>query len=247
MQPIMTQIGLEIKSLRLYGLQIIISLWVMPASYMMVIILGRPANGAVLAYELTGFVAASLAGSLLSLLSARVSNFMQPYVMELYATVPATPLEIVAGQTLSYAALTLPQVLVAMILAAHLAGVGWHRSAPVGGSVLLAIAVLGAGGICLGLLIRNPFVAQGVLPLMTWVLVLVSPAYYGVHAIPQWIRLVFAANPVTGVVTLLRWSVGMPTSFSPVHEAVYLGVLLVAMAGFTVLRLSRLYMLERLF
>ena len=87
MKKIINAVGFEFKSLRVYKIQILISLIILPFSYLFLIILNLSSKGENVPYLISGFIVASLIGSFISLLSLRISNISTPEVLELYSTI----------------------------------------------------------------------------------------------------------------------------------------------------------------
>jgi ABC-2 type transport system permease protein len=236
---------MELKGLRLFKTHLFMMLVLLPASYMIVILLSRNATESELSYQLSGFAIATLIGSFVSLLANRVSNMMQAEVLELYAALPVSTLEIVAAQVATYLFLALPQTLAALALSATLADS--VRMGLVVTGMIASVAMLALLGVTLGMVIRNPYVAQGVLPLLGWILLLGSPIYYD----SERIRGVFLAfsliNPVTHALNVIRVPLGFPQITPLGYSYVYIGIIVTVLLIYSLRRAKKLYMLEKLF
>lgn len=245
MRLLWPQMSLELKGLRLYATQILISLVLIPGSYLFVILLSSGTEASFLSYQLCGFVVASLIGSLVSLLAFRVSNMMQPTVLELYAALPARTGHIVGAQSMVYILLAIPQIAVATVLAASYA-----QSVNIGlllVGIMSVVLLLTLMGLFLGTAIRNPFTAQGMLPLVAWVLLMLSPVYYPSEGLSSALFAVAVLNPVTHALNVIRVPVGNQAIVPLGVSYIYLGVAAIVMLGYVHRRLRRVYILERFF
>jgi ABC-2 type transport system permease protein len=238
------QISIELKNLRLYGLQVIISLVVIPFSYMMVVVLSREMPPPELSYQLSGFALASLLGSLLVLLAMRVSNIMQPSVLELYATLPVTTAALIVAQVVTYLGLALPQVVLSLAVSASFAPA--VRLAPLLAGVLSAVVTFTMVGVGLGLAIINVHVAQGVLPLLSWTLLLVSPVYYHLERLHGVLWVLAVVNPVTHALNAVRMPLGFSSVIPLTHSYLYMGCLVALLVAYALKRVNRIYMIEKI-
>jgi len=237
-------IGMELKSLRLYGLQVVISLVVIPFSYMLVMVLSRQMTAPELSYQVSGFALASLLGSLLVLLAMRVSNMMQPSVLELYATLPVSTARLITAQVVAYLGLALPQVCLAIVVAASFAPA--VHLVPLIAGVVAAVVTFTMVGVGLGLAITSVYVAQGVLPLVSWALLLVSPVYYGVERLHGVLLVLALCSPVTHALNAVRLPLGFPPIVPLAYSYLYMGCLVTVLAAYALRRVGRVYMLEKM-
>jgi ABC-2 type transport system permease protein len=235
---------LELKGMRVYKVFLLINLVVLPFSYAVVLLLAGA--GQDYSYLLSGLVVASLVGSFMGVVAQRVSNLVQPQVLELYAVLPARMELMVAGTVAAYALLVLPQVVVLMGLAIGLSRAGMAALLALPGT-LLGLLFLAVLGVFLGTLIRNPFKAQGLFPLLSFLLLLAAPVYYKAEGLPRvYVVLVFL-NPLTHVLNVVR----PPLGFTPLWDIrVSIGLLLIGgglMGAYALRSLRNPKMLERFF
>ncbi len=238
------EIRLEWKGLRLYRTQLLISLFLIPFSYAFILLLSvRPAEGQ-LSYILSGLMVASLLGAG-SLAGLRVTNLVQPEVLELYAALPISTGQATLGVVTAYVLLVIPQSVVLLGLASW-----WASRISLGmlvaGAVITVIAVF-ALWTALGLLVRNPFKAQGVFSLIAWALLLFSPIYYEMKGLPLLYRALLLVNPVTHALNIIRPFLGMDAQLSYAASFFYLGILTCLSVLYSVLALRKLRMVEKLF
>jgi len=104
----------EIKGMKIYWLQLLVSLLVMPFALLFIMLFSGDVNTAKVGYGVTGFIIVSLAGSFIGLLALRVTNMMMPSILELYATFSVSRREMVVGMGVTYLLLSLPQILLAI-------------------------------------------------------------------------------------------------------------------------------------
>lgn len=246
MSKIWTAFMLEFKGLRIYRAQLLINLVLIPFSYVLVLALAMGIHGTDISYLSAGLIVASYIGSFVGLLSMRVSNLTQPGVMELYAAMPVRRSQVFSGLIMTYFLLSLPQVLLLIGLAL------WQSPSANCGLVTVGVALscvtFAAMGMFLGSIVRNPFKAQGIFPLVSWALILFSPIYYRGQNLPSLYRGLMLVNPATHATNIIRQFLGFNQNISPAFSYVYLG-------SFTVIALSyafymirhRTYLLEKFF
>jgi len=244
MRKIGIGICFELKGLRLYRTQLLISLFLIPFSYAFILLLSmRPAQGQ-LSYIFSGLTVASLIGAG-SLVGVRVANLVQPEVLELYAALPISTGQAVLSVAIAYALLSIPQSAALLGLASW-----WAPRISVAMLVVgavISIIVLFSFWTALGFIIRNPFKAQGVFSLISWALLLFSPIYYEMNNLPFLYRAVLLANPVTHALNTIRPFLGMDASFNWAVSFLYLGMLGCLSVGYSVVALRNVRMLEKLF
>jgi len=113
----------------------------------------------------------------------------------------------------------------------------------------MVISVLGLLllGLFLGLLIKNIFKAQGIIPFVAWVLLLIAPVYYKVQHLNLLYKAILLLNPVTHMLNILRASLGFPQIVSIRWSFLYLSVLMVAILIYSFKSFKRVYILEKLY
>ena len=135
----------EFRAFRVFKIQILISLFIMPLSYMFLILLNTGGNRQTTLYLLTGFVVASLIGTYVSLLGLRVSNLMMPEVLEMYAAFPITMRTVALSYLFTYSLYVLPQIIVASIIIAVINSSSITWGLFVGNVILTMITLSGLG------------------------------------------------------------------------------------------------------
>ena len=174
---IIPSISLELKGMRIYKLQLVISLFVMPLSVLLIMLFS---NGTSVNYTwlISGFIVASIMGSTISMLSMRVSNLVQPEILELYSTFLITKRQLLSTLSLTYALLSLPQIMVAIILLYFFAG---------------------------SLRLQNPFKASGIVSIISYAIMTLTPFYYVVdEGSNEIIRIIQMFNPFNCCLVSLR-------------------------------------------
>jgi len=234
---------MELKAMRIYKVQLFISLIVLPFSYAIVILLAG--GGENRAYLLSGLIVASLIGVFFNLVALRVSNLTQPDVLELYAVLPVHMTQAVLGIIAAYSLLALPQIALLLGLAAWRADGVRIGLALIG--TFVSLSAMASLGCFLGVMVRNPFKAQGIFPLLSWLILLTAPIYYGVQDLPRAYVMVLLVNPATHALNLIRPFLGFPEIIDiKLSLVVLIGIgILLGGCSFKVLRDVR--MLERLF
>lgn len=245
MSKICIGIQMEFKGLRLFKLQLFISMVLMPFSYIFVILLSENVHGEEISYLLSGFIIASLIGSFISMLALRVSNLMQAEVLELYSTLPINTIQIIFVLLLSYTILALPQVLLSIGFSIAYAKTVNITLLILG--VIISTIALSLFGVFLGLLIKNFYKAQGFLPLLAWILLLISPTYYRIQHLNLIYKIVILANPVTQGLNIIRASLGFDQTISVRWSFFYLTIMVVLLYLYIVRSLRKMYILEKLY
>lgn len=235
---------LELKGMRIYKIFILINLVVLPFSYAFVLLLAGAEQDP--SYVLSGLVVASLVSTFVTLLAHRVSNLVEPHVLELYAVFPVSLALMVVGAVVAYALIVFPQVAIFMGLTIWFAHTGKRAILAVPG-MFLCLLFLASLGVFLGTQVRNPFKAQGLFPLLSWILILTAPVYYQVENLPKTYVILILLNPLTHVLNVIR----SPLGFVPIlNTCLSLGVLVVV-GGLASLyafrRLKNIRMLEQYF
>lgn len=235
---------LELKGMRIYKVFILINLVVLPFSYAVVLLLSGAGQDH--SYLLSGLVGASLVSTFVSLVAHRVSNLVQPQVLELYAVFPVRMELMVLGAVAAYALIVFPQVGALIGLTIGFSYTGKRALLAVPG-VFLGLLFLASLGVFLGTLVRNPYKAQGLFPLLSWILLLTAPVYYQVENLPRAYVTLILLNPLTHVLNVIRF----PLGFAPllnVHLSIGVLVVIGGLTSLYTLRsLRNIKMLERFF
>ncbi|WP_197704283.1 hypothetical protein [Thermococcus henrietii] len=231
-------ISMELKGMRIYMLQIIVSLLVVPLSFLALILINsKGAPDTLKAYLISGFIVISFVGVLLLMLSIRVSTVFEPRFLELYSTLPVSIKKVILSMFLTYVLLGMPQTLIALLLL-----IKYSRAINIP-LLLISLALiageLGSMAIVLGTTIRNPYKVQAFTSILPWILTLLSPAYYKSSS------KILLLNPVTHLLNVLRASLALE-KLSMVSLAVSV-VLTILLCIYADKQLRNPYMLEKPF
>jgi len=234
---------MELKGMRIYATQLLIMMVFLPFSYAVVVLLGGATDN--VAFVFSGLVVASLIGVFCNVVAMRVSNLMQPQVLELYAVLPVHLSQAVLGIVGAYTLLVLPQIAFFFGVAA------WRVIEPnlalsfLG--MFLALLAMAAFGCFLGILVRNPFKAQGVFPLVTWLMLLTAPIYFATNNLPRLVVMLMLLNPATHAVNVLRPHLGF-AAIIDIRLSLLVVLVMAVILGWHSLRvLKDVRMIERLF
>lgn len=245
MNKIITGIQMELKSLRIYKWQVVTSLVILPFSYVFVILLFGNIQRNDISYLLSGYMIASLIGSFVGLFAIRICNLLQPEVLELYATLFITIPQTVLSLSLTYMLISMPGIILSAVLLV-IYGKLANLLLFIIGIVISVLAIL-LLGIFLGLLIRNMFKAQGIIPLLSWALLLIAPVYYKIQNLNLLYKVILLINPVTHMLNILRISLGFPEIVSIKWSFLYLSVLIIAIFIYSIKAFKRFYILEKFY
>lgn len=240
------QMLVEVKMLRLYAVSIMINMILIPVSYVIIMLISLGAKSGELSYQLSGFMVASLIGSMVTLLALRVSSMAQADVLELYAALPVTLFEIVIAQVATYLLLALPQVAVSLLLSILNANASVNILVTLVGFAM-SVSIMAALGVALGLSIRNPYIAQGIIPMLSFAILLLSPVYYRAEALPVWARAVLLVNPVTHALNVMRTPLGFASIIPQGYSYLFLIAVMTLLIVYAVTKLRKVYILEKLF
>jgi len=233
----------EIKSMRLFGMQILISMVILPFILLLLLLL-QPGSHTLnqKTVLITGYIVASLLGVYLNVYAITVANLMLPEVLELYAVLPIRRREVIGAGAAIYTFLVLPQVIIASgILLGHYPLVAMLNFVV---SLLWVMFSLVIWAVWLGLRIRY-YVAMGVLPFISWVMLLITPIYYDVAVMPGWAFVASMLNPLFHYVLILRQPLqvsSFPIGLSWGISLLFVGILLIGIRQ----RIKEMYILETL-
>jgi len=233
----------EIKSMRLFGMQILISMVILPFILLLLLLL-QPGSHTLnqKTVLITGYIVASLLGVYLNVYAITVANLMLPEVLELYAVLPIRRREVIGAGAAIYTFLVLPQVIIASgILLGRYPLVAMLNFVV---SLLWVMFSLVIWAVWLGLRIRY-YVAMGVLPFISWVMLLITPIYYDVAVMPGWAFVASMLNPLFHYVLILRQPLqvsSFPIGLSWGISLLFVGILLIGIRQ----RIKEMYILETL-
>ncbi len=236
---------MEFKSLRLYKWQVLSSLLILPFSYVFVMLLSGNIHGQDIAYILTGYMVATLIGTFLGLYAMRICNLMQPEVLELYATFQVSVMQTVLSYCFSYVLLSLPIIILSLAISVHYAA-SVNMALFIAGT-LISIAATALLATFLGLLIKNMYKAQGIIPMLSWVFLLIAPIYYSTQNLSPVYKTVLLINPVTHCLNLVRMALGFQPVTGILWSFGYLVIFIVVLAVYALRAFRRTYILEQLY
>ncbi|MBC7092747.1 hypothetical protein H5T53_01870 [Candidatus Bipolaricaulota bacterium] len=96
-------------------------------------------------------------------------------------------------------------------------------------------------------MVRKPFKDQGIFPLLSWLILLAAPIYYGVQDLPRAYAMILLINPATHAVNLIRPHLGFPEIIDIKLSLVALIGIGILLGGYSFKVLRDVRMLERLF
>lgn len=245
MNKIATGIQMEFKSLRMYKWQVVSSFLILPLSYVFVLLLFGGIRGEIVAYLVSGYMVATFIGAFLGLYAIRICNLMEPQVLELYSTMSVNIKEIALSLALTYIIFTLPVVIISSYISVIFASEVSAGFLIAG--IILSLVVILLIGTFLGLLIKNVFIAQGIIPLLSWVFLLIAPVYYSVEHLNPIYRGILMINPVTHCLNLIRLGLGFESVINVTESAIYLAILIIVLGAYSLKAINRVYILERFY
>jgi len=236
MHKIITGVEMQFKTLRIYFLQLFIVVFVMPFSYAFVVLLSTAAENMSISYLLSGYIVSTLISTFLGMLALSITNLRQKEVLELYSTYAITFPQVVISICLTYVLIVLPIIVVVLPFVLMHAVRASHLMVLMG--VIVSIFFLLCLSVYLGLSLKNLFIANGILQLLSWILILFSPIYY---------NFALLVNPVTHLLNIVRIPLGFAPMISMWVSYVYVGLLIILMLFYISKRVRSTYILERIF
>jgi ABC-2 type transport system permease protein len=245
MDKIITGIEMQFKSLRIYLLELFLVVFVMPFSYAFVVLLSSGTQNVSVSYLLSGYIVSTLISTFLGMLALSITNLRQKEVLELYSTYAITFPQVVTTVCLTYVLIVLPIILVVMpFIVIHSASVNYPVLLV---ATIISIFFLLCLSVYLGLSMKNLFIANGFLQLISWVLILFSPIYYNFQNLSTAFKYVLLINPITHLLNIIR----VPLGFAPMVNVwlsyVYVGLLIALMLLYISKHVRSTYILEKIF
>ena len=236
---------MQFKTLRIYFLQLFIVVFVVPFSYAFIVLLSTAAQDMSISYLLSGYVVSTLISTFLGMLALSITNLRQKEVLELYSTYAITFPQVVISICLTYVLIVLPIIVVVLPF------VLMHAVSASVLMVLLGIIVsiffLLCLSVYLGLSLKNLFIANGILQLLSWILILFSPIYYNFETLNSTFKYALLVNPVTHLLNIVRIPLGFAPMISMWVSYVYVGLLTILMLSYISKRVRSTYILEKIF
>lgn len=245
MHKIITGVEMQFKTLRIYFLQLFIVVFVMPFSYAFVVLLSTAAENMSISYLLSGYIVSTLISTFLGMLALSITNLRQKEVLELYSTYAITFPQVVISICLTYVLIVLPIIVVVLPFVLMHAVRASHLMVLMG--VIVSIFFLLCLSAYLGLSLKNLFIANGILQLLSWILILFSPIYYNFETLNSTFKYALLVNPVTHLLNIVRIPLGFAPMISMWVSYVYVGLLTILMLFYISKRVRSTYILERIF
>lgn len=236
---------MQFKTLRIYFLQLFIVVFVMPFSYAFVVLLSTAAENMSISYLLSGYIVSTLISTFLGMLALSITNLRQKEVLELYSTYAITFPQVVISICLTYVLIVLPIIVVVLPFVLMHAVRASHLMVLMG--VIVSIFFLLCLSAYLGLSLKNLFIANGILQLLSWILILFSPIYYNFETLNSTFKYALLVNPVTHLLNIVRIPLGFAPMISMWVSYVYVGLLTILMLFYISKRVRSTYILERIF
>ncbi len=211
---------LEFKNMKFFALQIFMSFIVMPLGILFVLLAQENVDAKTTTYLLSGFIISSLIGSFFATLSLRISNMMMAEILELYATFSLSRWEMVAGMSIAFVLMTLPQIGIAGFIVVMNTSQSNLISFIL--SILFSIVGMLLMAVWAGLKVKNYYMAMGLFPFASWILILISPIYYDLQNIPTFLQWLLLANPLSHLLFLIRFGAGFAPPIPLIWSIIFL-------------------------
>ena len=247
MERIKIGVEMELKNLRIFLLQLFVVLFLLPFSYLFIMLLAGNGNleRIQIVSLLTGYIVVTMTSAFINMLSLRITNTRQPEVLELYSTFSITFPQILVSQCITYTLLTLPLILAAflyVILSLESVNILLFIS-----GIVIGIFVLLLLSVSLGLLMNNLFLANGLYQIVSMFLIIFSPSFFDMQTLNKFFQTLLLLNPITHVLNILRSPLNISLGFDVRWSYLFLFVLSVLLVLFVSKKVSKTYILEKIF
>lgn len=240
MKQIKVLLEIEFKSLRMYFSQIFFNIIIIPISFLTINLLNGNTD---YAYMISGFMISSLIGALLNIYAMRVSNIMSIEVLEMYTTWNIKNTTLVYGIGFYYILAILPVLLICTtILLSN--GISISIFGFIISLILGTIIIMNLG-ILLGSSIKNHYIASGIIAYINFLLILITPIYYKSFSTNIIYRSIDYINPISHVLRLLRYSLGIESDLSILISLIYLVTINIVVSIRNYSKINNLYMTEK--
>jgi ABC-2 type transport system permease protein len=178
-------------------------------------------------------VMAALFGSMLMAISTVYDREFG--VLRLMLASPAGVPAVLTGRAVAAALVGVIQGGIVLAFAPLVVSVSFGRLAAALGALVLAAVVSGMLGLLVAARLRSVENFAGVINVVLFPLLFLSGALYPTAGLPEPLRLLARANPVTYQVDLMRHAFGQPAEFPVVTDLAVLGVFAAMLFGLTAL------------
>ncbi|AEX85343.1 hypothetical protein XO10_05045 [Marinitoga sp. 1135] len=239
---IKTGIELEFKGMRMFKFQIFVSMILIPFSYLIIVLLNKNSN---IDYLISGFMVSMMIGTYFGILSLRVSNLMQTEVIELYTIFSVSKTVIVISMGITYFLLTLPIFGISYIF---MISNNTEKFLSTLVPLLIGNIFLILISITIGLKVRNYYTLMGIMPLVSYILIIISPIYYQIKTQNIIVKSLLFLNPITHILNILR--VGLNESYIIFSSKYSYGIIIIIslwLIFYINKKLKDIYILEKIF
>ena len=228
---------MEFKTLRMNFLNVILSILIIPMSFLVINI----ANNANIIILLLGLIVSSLMGNFLVSYSQRITNIVSIQVLELYSTWGISTQILALSIGIYHVIVSIPIiVVVTLILLMIGTNINWLYYLI---GICMTIIFMGTFGGVIGTNIKKPNKALAVNSYMYYLLTMITPIYYETVNNYRVYNIVNILNPISHLVNILRYSVGLYENISFISY-IYILFLIMILYIITKNRLSKVYMVE---
>ncbi|WP_129409163.1 ABC transporter permease [Marinitoga lauensis] len=238
---IKTGVELEFKGMRMFKFQIFVSMFLIPFSYLIIVLLNKSTN---MDYLVSGFMISMMIGAYFGILSLRVSNLMQAEVIELYTTFSVSKTIIIFSLGITYFLLTMPIFFISyLFIADNIMEIIFKTLVPLLLGNFLVILI----SIAIGLKVRNYYALMGLMPLVSYILMIISPVYYQIKSNNIIIKSLLYINPIVHILNIIRTELNKRYMIFPLWQSYSLIIVLSFLLIFYInKKLKSMYILEKI-
>lgn len=239
---IIPTIWLNLKSLRMNFMQYFMMVILYPLTFLIISYVSRGNDENI--YYFTGMFLSMLISLFINMQAMLIASSNNATVIEMYTVFQVPPIYAFMGQCMFHAIMSLP-IFGVMLISVMLKGytisiikvVFWCLFA------LLFFSVL---SIFIGGLIRNPNFAMPMISMLYMIIVIITPIYNNVLLMEETTKLLYLVNPVSHIVSLLYWVMGMKTLVNPIISIILIASLSLILGVICIVRWKDTKALEKL-
>ena len=214
-----------------------------PATYLVINIIASKEQG-INPILVTGYFTSLIISLYINMQSTLVLNTNEVSILELYASLQITPLQVFIAQSIQHMLYVLPafilMILILIIIGQSVAVILiiiW---------LILTIWFLSVLAITLGSIIKNPNLGGPVINVLYMIIIMTTPLYYNVADIESGFKIALYFNPLTHICILLNYSAGIEPPINIYVSFIILIIISSLLSIFIKKRWNNKYAVEKL-
>lgn len=231
-------VSLEFKTLRFNFFNVLLSILIVPLSFLVINVANSTSN---LPLLLIGLIVSSLMGNFLINYSQRISNIVSIQVLELYSTWGVSTKTLALSIAIFHSLVAVPLVLIITIILIFLGiSINWFLYIT---GLIISLIFLALSGAFMGSNIKNPNMALALNSYLYYILTMITPIYYPAPVSLKIYNIINKINPLSHIIEMLRYSVGLNSNINFISY-IYILSLIIILFIVNNNRLKDVYMIE---